>query len=59
MNYYSKFFEENNKIALIGTGVAPGLLCVLTRLAAKDLDTIHTIYNFFYEGVDTKTFVPF
>ncbi|MDR3249482.1 MAG: saccharopine dehydrogenase NADP-binding domain-containing protein [Mycoplasmataceae bacterium] len=59
VEHYSDLFKKNNKLALIGTGVAPGLMCILTRLAARKLDTIHTIYNFFYEGVDTKTFIPF
>jgi saccharopine dehydrogenase-like NADP-dependent oxidoreductase len=58
-NFYKQKFIENKKIAIVGTGVSPGLLCVLTRKAMEDLDSCKTIYNLFYEGVDTKKFVPF
>jgi saccharopine dehydrogenase-like NADP-dependent oxidoreductase len=56
---YAKKFKAINKLAIIGTGSAPGLVCLATRLAVKDLDTCDTIYNICYEGVKAKRFIPF
>lgn len=56
---YSPRFEKIGKLALIGTGSAPGLICVATRDAMRYLDTCDTIYNFVWEGVRPKRFLPF
>ncbi len=56
---YSEKFKENGKIAILGTGSAPGLICVVTKKAMEYLDTCDTIYNCVYEGVEAKRFQPF
>lgn len=56
---YSPKFKEIGKLAIIGTGSAPGLICCATRDAMKHLDTCDTIYNFVWEGVEAKRFQPF
>lgn len=56
---YSRRFAEIGKTAIIGTGSAPGLICVATRNAMRYLDTCDTIYNIVYEGVEAKRFLPF
>ena len=56
---YSRRFAENGKTAIIGTGSAPGLICVVARNAMRYLDTCETIYNIVYEGVEAKRFLPF
>ena len=56
---YGPKFEAIGKTAIIGTGSAPGLICVATRLAARHLDTCDTINNIVYEGVEAKRFLPF
>lgn len=58
-DYYHKAFKKNNKLAIIGTGSAPGLICLATRIAVNQLDTCDTIYNFCFEGVRAKRFIPF
>ena len=56
---YGPKFEEIGKLAIIGTGSAPGLICAATRDAMRYLDTCDTIYNIVWEGVETKRFLPF
>lgn len=56
---YGPKFKEIGKLAIIGTGSAPGLICCVTRDAMKHLDTCDTIYNFVWEGVEAKRFQPF
>ena len=56
---YSRRFEEVGKFAMIGTGSAPGLICVVARNAMRYLDSCETIYNIVYEGVEAKRFLPF
>jgi saccharopine dehydrogenase-like NADP-dependent oxidoreductase len=56
---YGPKFAEIGKLALVGTGSAPGLICVATRDAVRHLDTCETIYNFVWEGVEAKRFLPF
>lgn len=56
---YGSKFEAIGKLALIGTGSAPGLICAATRDAMRYLDTCDTIYNIVWEGVIAKRFLPF
>lgn len=58
-NDYGKRFAENNKTAIIGTGSAPGLMCVLARKAVNELDECDTINMLAYEGVEAKRFLPY
>lgn len=59
LEVYGPKFAEIGKLAIIGTGSAPGLICCVTRDAMKYLDTCDTIYNFVWEGVEAKRFQPF
>ena len=56
---YARRFKEIGKVALIATGSAPGLICVVARDLMKHFDSCDTIYNFVYEGVEAKRFLPF
>lgn len=56
---YGPKFAAIGKLALVGTGSAPGLICVATRDAVRYLDSCETIYNFVWEGVEAKRFLPF
>lgn len=56
---YGRRFAENGKTAIIGTGSAPGLMCVLARRAVRELDECDTINMLVYEGVESKRFLPF
>jgi len=56
---YGPRFEEIGKLALFGTGSAPGLICCATRYAMRYLDSCETIYNFVWEGAIAKRFQPF
>lgn len=56
---YGPKFKSIGKTAIVGTGSAPGLICVATRDAMRYLDTCETIYNIVWEGVITKHFQPF
>lgn len=58
-NEYGPKFEAIGKLAIIGTGSAPGLICVATRNAVRHLDTCDTINNLVFEGVEAKRFIPF
>ena len=56
---YGKRFAANNTTAIIGTGSAPGVMCVVARKAVEPLDECDTIACFVYEGTRTKRFIPF
>jgi saccharopine dehydrogenase-like NADP-dependent oxidoreductase len=56
---YGPKFEAAGRLAVVGTGSAPGLICAATRLAVRELDACDTIYNIVYEGVEAKRFLPF
>ena len=56
---YSVQFEKIGRTAVIGTGSAPGLICVAARRAVRELDSCHTINMFVYEGAEAKKFQPF
>lgn len=56
---YGPRFEKIGKLAIFGTGSAPGLICAATRNAMKYLDTCDTIYNIVWEGAIAKRFLPF
>ncbi len=56
---YGPRFAEIGRLALVGTGSAPGLICAATRDAMRYLDTCDTIYNIVWEGVEAKRFLPF
>jgi saccharopine dehydrogenase (NAD+, L-lysine forming) len=55
----SEGFKAVGKTAVISTGSAPGLICVVARDAVRRLDTCDTINMFVYEGVRTRRFLPF
>ena len=56
---YGKRFADIGKTAIIGTGSAPGLICVAARRAVRELDVCDTIIMFVYEGAEAKRFLPF
>ena len=56
---YGPKFKETGRLALFGTGSAPGLICAATRYAMRYLDECDTIYNFVWEGAIAKRFQPF
>ncbi|MDR0886263.1 MAG: saccharopine dehydrogenase NADP-binding domain-containing protein [Clostridiales Family XIII bacterium] len=56
---YNERFKAIGKTAIMGTGSAPGLICVATRRAVRELDRCDTIYNLVYEGVESKRFIPY
>ena len=56
---YGKRFAAIGRTALVGTGSAPGLMCVAARRAVRELDRCETIYMFVYEGAEAKRFLPF
>lgn len=56
---YSDRFKAIGKLAVIGTGSAPGLMCVVARETVKHVDTAETIYMNVYEGVEAKRFLPY
>ncbi|MCQ2546468.1 MAG: saccharopine dehydrogenase NADP-binding domain-containing protein [Clostridia bacterium] len=56
---YGPRFEKIGKLAIFGTGSAPGLICAATRHSMRYLDTCDTIYNFVWEGAIAKRFQPF
>lgn len=55
----SERFKAIGKTAIISTGSAPGLICVVARNAVRELDSCETINMFVYEGVNAKRFLPF
>ncbi|MDR1815281.1 MAG: saccharopine dehydrogenase NADP-binding domain-containing protein [Clostridiales Family XIII bacterium] len=56
---YGPRFAAIGKLAVMGTGSAPGLICAATRVAVRPLDTCDELYNIVYEGVEAKRFLPF
>ncbi len=56
---YGKRFAAIGKTAIIGTGSAPGLICVVSRKTVEPLDSCDTINMMVYEGVEAKRFLPF
>jgi len=56
---YNKRFAEIGKTAVIGTGSAPGLICVAARRAVRELDSCDTINMLVYEGAEAKRFLPY
>ena len=56
---YGKVFKKNNTTAIIGTGSAPGVMCVMARKCVNELDECDTINMMVYEGVEAKRFMPF
>ncbi|MCC8017355.1 MAG: saccharopine dehydrogenase NADP-binding domain-containing protein [Lachnospiraceae bacterium] len=56
---YGHRFEAIGKLAIIGTGSAPGLMCVAARNSMRYLDTCDDILMMVYEGVEAKRFLPF
>ncbi|MDO5140601.1 MAG: saccharopine dehydrogenase NADP-binding domain-containing protein [Eubacteriales bacterium] len=56
---YGEKFAKNNTTAIIGTGSAPGVMCVMARKAVNELDECDTIAMMVYEGVEAKRFIPF
>ncbi len=56
---YGDRFKAIGKTAIIGTGSAPGLICVVARNAMRYLDSCQSIYCNVYEGVEAKRFMPF
>jgi saccharopine dehydrogenase-like NADP-dependent oxidoreductase len=56
---YGPRFEAIGKLALVGTGSAPGLICVATRVAVRELDSCDTIFNFVWEGVEVECYLPY
>ena len=56
---YGEVFARNDTTAIIGTGSAPGIMCVLARKCVNELDECGTINMMVYEGVEAKRFLPF
>lgn len=56
---YGEVFARNDTTAIIGTGSAPGIMCVLARKCVNELDECDTINMMVYEGVEAKRFLPF
>ncbi len=52
-------FKAIGKTAIIGTGSAPGMICVAARDAMRYLDSCDTLNCLVYEGVRAKRFLPF
>ena len=56
---YGRRFAEIGKAAIISTGSAPGMICVVSRDAVRHLDSCDTINMLVWEGVIAKRFLPF
>lgn len=56
---YEPRFRDIRRLAMFGTGSAPGLICAATKYSMRYLDSCDTIYNFVWEGVYAKRFQPF
>ena len=56
---YGRRFAQAGRLAIIGTGSAPGLMCVAARDAMRYLDSCDDILMMVYEGVEAKRFLPF
>ena len=51
---YTKKFEEKNRVALINTGVAPGLTNLLVKRSAELLDNVETVHIRLYESTESE-----
>src|SRR5213080_1090871 len=51
---YAKKFEEKNRVALINSGVAPGLTNLLVKRAAEMLDEVHSVHIRLYERSESE-----
>ena len=58
-NNIGKEFAAKGATAIIGTGSAPGVMCVMARRAVQELDSCDTINMMVYEGVEAKRFLPY
>ena len=56
---YSEKFKEAGILGIMGTGSAPGTMCVVARDTMKDIDECDSIYMMVYEGVEAKRFQPY
>lgn len=56
---YNEKFKAIDRLAVIGCGSAPGVICAASRRAVRPLDSCETIYNIVWEGVEAKRFQPF
>ncbi len=56
---YGKKFKDIGKMAIIGSGSAPGMMCVVTKSSMREVDTCDDILMMVYEGVEAKRFLPF
>ena len=56
---YNEKFKEAGILGIMGTGSAPGTMCVVARDTMKDIDECDTIYMMVYEGVEAKRFQPY
>jgi saccharopine dehydrogenase (NAD+, L-lysine forming) len=50
---YAKKFEEKNRVALVNTGVAPGLTNLLVKRAADMLDEVQAVHIRLYESSES------
>ena len=50
---YAKKFEEKNRVALINTGVAPGLTNLLVKRASELLDEVEAVHIRLYESSES------
>ncbi len=50
---YAKKFEEKNRVALINTGIAPGLTNLLVKRAADLLDEVEAVHIRLYESTES------
>ena len=56
---YNEKFKAIGKLAIMGTGSAPGTMCVVARDTMKDIDECDTIFMNVYEGDEAKRFQPY
>ncbi len=56
---YNEKFKEAGILGIMGTGSAPGTMCVVARDTMKDIDECDTINMMVYEGVEAKRFQPY
>jgi saccharopine dehydrogenase-like NADP-dependent oxidoreductase len=56
---YGPRFADIGKLAVVGTGSAPGLICAATRVAVRELDSCDTIFNIVWEGVEVNRYLPY
>src|SRR5213082_3512149 len=51
---YTKRFQEKKRVALINSGVAPGLTNLLVKRAADMLDEVHSVHIRLYESSESE-----